>query len=37
LNKRPAPEFEEWLLQQGIIDKEGNKLPIGESHLLLQT
>jgi ethanolamine ammonia-lyase large subunit len=36
LNKRPAPEFEEWLLQQGIIDKEGNKLPIGESHLLFQ-
>ena len=36
LNKRPAPEFEEWLLKQGILDKEGNKLPIGESHLLLQ-
>lgn len=36
LNRRPAPEFEEWLLQQGIIDKEGNKLPIGASHLLLQ-
>jgi ethanolamine ammonia-lyase large subunit len=36
LNKRPAPEFEEWLLKQGIIDNEGNKLPIGESHLLLQ-
>jgi ethanolamine ammonia-lyase large subunit len=37
LNKRPAPEFEEWLLQQGIMDKEGNKLPIGNSHLLLQS
>jgi ethanolamine ammonia-lyase large subunit len=36
LNKRPAPEFEEWLLQQGIIDKEGNKLPISKSHLLLE-
>ena len=36
LNKQPAPEFEEWLKQQGIIDKEGNKLPIGDSHLLLQ-
>jgi len=36
LNKRPAPEFEEWLLQQGIIDKEGNRLLIGDSHLLLQ-
>ena len=36
LNKRPAPEFEEWLLQQGIMDKEGNKLSIGKSHLLLK-
>jgi len=36
LNKRPAPEFEEWLLQQGIMDKEGNKLPISKSHLLLE-
>jgi ethanolamine ammonia-lyase large subunit len=36
LNKRPSPEFEDWLLHQGIIDKEGNKLPIGDSHLLLQ-
>ena len=36
LNKRPAPEFEEWLLKQRIIDKEGNKLPIGNSHLLLR-
>ena len=36
LNKRPAPEFEEWLLKQSIIDKQGNKLPIGDSHLLLQ-
>ena len=36
LSKRPAPEFEEWLLKQSIIDKEGNKLPIGVSHLLLQ-
>jgi len=37
LNKRPAPEFEDWLLQQGIMDKEGNKLPVGNSHLLLQS
>jgi ethanolamine ammonia-lyase large subunit len=36
LNKRPAPEFEEWLVQQRIIDEEGNKLPIASSHLLLQ-
>lgn len=36
LNKRPAPEFEDWLLKQGVMDNEGNKLPIGGSHLLLQ-
>jgi ethanolamine ammonia-lyase large subunit len=36
LNKRPAPEFEQWLLQQGIMDEKGNKLPIHSSHLLLQ-
>lgn len=36
LNKRPAPEFEEWLIHHAIIDREGNKLPVGKSHLLLQ-
>jgi ethanolamine ammonia-lyase large subunit len=36
LNKRPAPEFEEWLIKKEIIDQEGNKLPIGNTHLLLQ-
>ncbi|MEI9944690.1 MAG: ethanolamine ammonia-lyase subunit EutB [Chitinophagaceae bacterium] len=36
LNKRPAPEFEVWLLKQGIMDEAGNKLPVKDSHLLLQ-
>lgn len=27
LGLRPAPEFENWLLQQGILDKDYNRLP----------
>jgi ethanolamine ammonia-lyase large subunit len=34
LNKRPAPEFEEWLIRQGIMDDEGNKLNIKEGEML---
>ncbi|MVM41585.1 ethanolamine ammonia-lyase subunit EutB [Spirosoma sp. HMF3257] len=29
LGLRPAPEFEEWLLQQGIMDSLGNRLSTG--------
>jgi ethanolamine ammonia-lyase large subunit len=36
LNKKPAPEFESWLIKQGIMDDEGNKLSIPLSHLLLK-
>lgn len=36
LNKKPAPEFEIWLLNQGILDEKGNKLNINSSHLLLK-
>ncbi|HTB52205.1 MAG TPA: ethanolamine ammonia-lyase subunit EutB [Ferruginibacter sp.] len=36
LNKRPAPEFEAWLVKQHIMDEQGNQLPIQASHLLLQ-
>ncbi len=36
LGKRPAPEFEAWLIKQGIIDEEGHQLPVGKGHLLLQ-
>ncbi|WBL24443.1 ethanolamine ammonia-lyase subunit EutB [Zunongwangia sp. HGR-M22] len=35
LNKRPAPEFEEWLLKMGIIDEKGNRQPLPESHKLI--
>lgn len=35
LNKKPAPEFENWLLKQGILDENGNRLNIKSSHLLL--
>ncbi len=29
LGLRPAPEFEEWLLRQGIMDNQGNRLTNG--------
>ncbi|MBL7817170.1 MAG: ethanolamine ammonia-lyase subunit EutB [Saprospiraceae bacterium] len=35
LNKKASPEFESWLLNQGIMDEKGRKLPIKEAHLLL--
>ncbi|MBP6688106.1 MAG: ethanolamine ammonia-lyase subunit EutB [Lacibacter sp.] len=36
LNKKPSPEFEQWLLQQGILDDEGNRLTIDADHYLLK-
>ena len=36
LNKKPAPEFEQWLLSMGIIDEKGNKKAIQATHQLLQ-
>lgn len=36
LNKKPSPEFEQWLLQQGILDEEGNRLTIDTNHYLLK-
>ncbi|OQP49143.1 ethanolamine ammonia-lyase [Niastella koreensis] len=36
LGLRPAPEFENWLLKQGIINKEGDLIPVGNRHELLQ-
>lgn len=36
LNLRPAPEFEQWLIQQGIMDEQGNHLPVNANHRLLQ-
>jgi ethanolamine ammonia-lyase large subunit len=35
LNKKCAPEFEQWLKRQGIMDEKGNRLNIKPSHLLL--
>jgi ethanolamine ammonia-lyase large subunit len=34
LGLRPAPEFEQWLLQQGIMDAKGNQLPVYTHRLL---
>jgi ethanolamine ammonia-lyase large subunit len=36
LNKKPAPEFEQWLIKNSILDEKGNQLPIKSRHSLLQ-
>ncbi|RPD42116.1 ethanolamine ammonia-lyase subunit EutB [Chitinophaga barathri] len=36
LGLRPAPEFEQWLIQYGLMDQNGKALPVPSSHLLLQ-
>jgi ethanolamine ammonia-lyase large subunit len=36
LGLRPAPEFEAWLIRQGIFDKDGKQLPSKEDHPLLK-
>lgn len=35
LGLRPAPEFEAWLVKQGIFDESGNQLPANAYHPLL--
>ncbi|WP_419698242.1 ethanolamine ammonia-lyase subunit EutB [Mucilaginibacter sp. NFX135] len=35
LSMKPAPEFEKWLIKQGIADGKGNMLPLSQSHGLL--
>ena len=35
LGLRPAPEFEQWLIKQGIMDEKGGLLPVNPSHKLL--
>jgi len=35
LNKRPSPEFESWLIAQGIINEYGERLFINSKHSLL--
>ncbi|MEO3406027.1 ethanolamine ammonia-lyase subunit EutB [Mucilaginibacter sp. CAU 1740] len=34
LGLKPAPEFERWLVRQGILDDKGNMLPVREHGLL---
>ena len=36
LNKRPAPEFETWLHNMGVLDDTGNRLAVEPSHRLLK-
>jgi ethanolamine ammonia-lyase large subunit len=36
LGLRPAPEFEQWLVAQGIFNEEGKSIPVSERHGLLQ-
>jgi ethanolamine ammonia-lyase large subunit len=36
LGLRPAPEFEQWLMKQGIADSNNNLLTVGAGHLLLK-
>jgi len=35
LGLRPAPEFEQWLIKQGIVDEKGDLLPVSSTHRLL--
>jgi ethanolamine ammonia-lyase large subunit len=35
LGLRPAPEFEQWLMKQGIVDEKGGLLPVNSSHKLI--
>ena len=35
LGLRPAPEFEQWLIRQGITDEAGKLLPVAASHKLI--
>jgi ethanolamine ammonia-lyase large subunit len=36
LGLRPAPEFEAWLLEMGILDQELRLRPVGPGHPLLE-
>ncbi len=36
LGLRPAPEFEQWLVRQGIMDGDSNLLTVAPSHRLLK-
>jgi ethanolamine ammonia-lyase large subunit len=36
LGLKPAPEFDQWLQKQGIMNREGGLLPVGNTHHLLK-
>lgn len=36
LGLRPSPEFEQWLVKNGLMDDQGRSLPVPPSHLLLK-
>ncbi len=36
LGLRPAPEFEEWLIKQGIMNEAGNLLKVSDTHKLIK-
>lgn len=36
LGLKPAPEFEQWLQRQGIMNEKGQLLPVGSAHQLLE-
>lgn len=36
LDLRPSPEFEQWLVKNGLMDDRGRSLPVPPSHLLLK-
>jgi ethanolamine ammonia-lyase large subunit len=35
LGLRPAPEFDSWLIKQGIMDERYNLIPVDRSHTLM--
>lgn len=36
LGLRPSPEFEQWLVKNGLMDDQGRSLPVPPSHFLLK-
>ncbi len=36
LGLKPAPEFEDWLMEQGMVDENGKQIPVPKNHPLLQ-
>ena len=33
---RPAPEFEQWLIEMGIFGRDGKRVPLPDRHPLLE-